>query len=166
MDNVLLGWSNRTTDLMRAFLVVHFMLQGEFDKIPTEQPDLKDIMEEIFALLTSLLRSMELSRKTLVDRRFGALENEHNSLINADDLKSMERADKLQRALASIKFKGYAKGKGKGYRYGWQAKGRPGGKGKGWGKGGRGFPPPTNKFSFLTALQKPHNGPQQAEARP
>ena len=101
-----------------------------------------DIIEALFGLGTALLCSLEQGRKALVDPRFkslDAVEDEARTLFSPEDLKTLERFDKLKRFLNSRGSGGKGgKGKGKGgggYRYQPYGKGDNQGRGRGKGKG-------------------------------
>ena len=132
--------------------LIHLLLNGDLDG--QEIPEPQQLLEETFALMTCLMRSMEAQRKSLIDKRL--VQDEQTTLISLEDIKTMEKHDKLQKALFTFR-----KGKGsKGYKS-WKGY-RPYGKGGKGFKGGRGLPPP--KFSFLSALQR--HGPPANEQGP
>ena len=134
--------------------LLHWRLSAEIPPAPEEALSTEDTVEAIFGLLTSLSTSVNQGRKALVYKRFKGLDAAdewHKDLINTDDLKVLEHADKIRKGLSYNS--GGGKGKGGGgrswYRYQPYGEGNRGsGDGKGRGKG-KGKGRDTGKFSFL-----------------
>ena len=130
----------------------------------------EDVLETAFGMATALSWSQDQGRKALVDRRFKSIDiadDEPQPLFSAEDLKHLERFDKLKRTLSSRGNGGKGKGgKGKGTSYRYQPYGKRDdnrGRGKGsWnnnynnnnkGKGHK----DSNKFSFLQVYDNAKN---------
>ena len=152
-----MAWGNRVVELQKMNLIAHWILAGEEEKLGLpEGVRLVDVLEELFALLQSLFKAMQNERKALLDKRLRPQAEEASgaSLITAEDLKVLEKVEKLRRAFPS-------KGKGgKGGR--WQPYSRPN-KGKSWGKGKGKGAKGSAKFGFMqtpskqNVQQQPHD---------
>ena len=157
---MLMYWQNRILEIMRMFLMLHMTLMGELpemDKVE-ELPKVPDLVDNLFALMVNLLRQVEQSRKGLVDKRLRAADNDTEAqLITSEDLKWLEKIEKLKRAFHAEKGLGKGRSKGFGHRRSFKG-GKPWSMGKGF-KAGRGSPKP---FSFLQVMppggQKPSAG--------
>lgn len=151
LDGIYQNWSNRCRDVLRCLTLLHWKLDGQYDELNLPA-DLQavDLLEQTFALTTSLEKVVEHQRKTLVDRRFRTSESENSALITNEDLKFLDRVDKMKRTLHTGKGKGSVQGKSRYHPYGTYGsyKSSKGGYGKGKsGRGGKSRP-----FSFLQVV--------------
>lgn len=151
LDAVYQGWDNRTREIMRLVLMLHWHFVGEKELPENIKPE--DCIEQMFALALALSKNIEQQRKGLIDRRLRPSDNEQGeSLITAEDLKQLEKLEKMRRSLGSTRTAFNKGGKGKpGYKGRWhQPAYQPYRYGKG-GKGGRGksASAPHRPFSFL-----------------
>jgi hypothetical protein len=156
LDQQYLAWDNRSRDILRGLTFLHWKLSGEVPPLP-EELSVEDLLEGLFGLTTALSKSLEQGRKSLVDKRFKALDTQEEDVVplfSQEDMRHLEKIEKLRRTMTPAPRKGFG-GKGKGFRYqpyggngAWGGRGQQTfgkGKGKGKGKGGKG----TGKFSFL-----------------
>ena len=113
--------------------LIHWILDEDFTDldIPLEGLDLEPLLEEVFALLTSLAGSIQQCRKGLVDRRLRGDPTE-DKLITTEDVKNMEKMDKLVDKFRRSVTRPFGKGHGRRF-HPFQYKG-----GKAWGKCGKG----------------------------
>ena len=171
MDSQLASWDSRTREILRTLTVLHGRLSKEWPMSAEDPLSAEDVLETAFGMATALSRSLDQGRKALVDRRFKSIDiadDEPQPLFSAEDLKHLERFDKLKRTLSSRGNGGKGKGgKGKGTSYRYQPYGKRDdnrGRGKGgWnnnynnnnkGKGSK----DSNKFSFLQVYDNAKKG--------
>ena len=121
MDQQLAGWDNKVCEMLRGVASLHLQLaEEEHDE---DVLCVEDLIETLFGLGTALSKSNELERKSLVDRRFKIIDapdaQEDNAMFSLEDVKQLEKLDKLRKAFNPGKGKGKGKGSSKGssYRY-------------------------------------------------